>query len=545
MIQPRRKKLIAVAIGVLLGGLPLVGFNLWLGTLLERQGRDDIHVSAQRAIGIIDARLAQVVASLDAAAARAVDSCSPEQTEVLREVAFASAPVKELAVLGPEGQTFCTTLDIALGERADFARGVYIEHLGIAFDVIGQLLARPQFLRVRRQADNGNWLAALVPVDLLLPLTASHGGPFSAWVVLSLQDGSFVAEGGSPIPSAAPVSDVLSAMAKSNRFNITVATTMAKNAYGRGNLWLVGSVVNALVVLGVVALAFPIMRRKPMQPNGEVERALAANEFIPYYQPIVDITSAKLLGAEVLVRWRKPDGSVIAPGAFIPLLEQSGLIMEMTHRLMWHVREELGPAYGRRPHLSVSFNLTAAHFVNDAVVAELKTMFGGASLRLSQIVLELTERQPLRNMTTTRRVIAALQGLGCRVALDDVGTGHSGLSSILKLGVDIIKIDKLFIDSIGNERNSATIVETLVDLARNMRMHVIAEGVEDFQQVTELRARGISAAQGYLFAPPLPGSAFLALLEAIDPLPVAGSATAAGAGPASIVNLVDLHRLSA
>jgi EAL domain-containing protein (putative c-di-GMP-specific phosphodiesterase class I) len=121
------------------------------------------------------------------------------------------------------------------------------------------------------------------------------------------------------------------------------------------------------------------------------------------------------------------------------------------------------------------------------------------------------------NLATTRRVIAALQGLGCKVALDDVGTGHSGLSSILKLGVDIIKIDKLFVDSIGIEHNSATIVETLVDLARNMRMEVVAEGVERFEQIVDLRNRGIRAAQGYVFAPPLPASAFLRLVEAIEP----------------------------
>ena len=130
----------------------------------------------------------------------------------------------------------------------------------------------------------------------------------------------------------------------------------------------------------------------------------------------------------------------------------------------------------------------------------------------------MTERQPLENLTETRRVIAALQGLGVQVAIDDVGTGHSGLSYMLKLGVDIIKIDKMFIDSLGTDRNSNTIIETLIDLAQNMRMEIIAEGVESFEQVVHLRELGIRAAQGYVFSPPLPGSAFLQLVEAIDPL---------------------------
>ena len=134
-------------------------------------------------------------------------------------------------------------------------------------------------------------------------------------------------------------------------------------------------------------------------------------------------------------------------------------------------------------------------------------------------MLEVTERDPIENFTETRQTIAALQGLGVRIAIDDVGTGHSGLSYMLKLGVDIIKIDKMFVDAIGTDRNATTIVETLIDLAHNMRMDIVAEGVENFEQVMYLRDRGIRQAQGYVFAPPLPGSSFLQLIEAIDPLP--------------------------
>ena len=150
----------------------------------------------------------------------------------------------------------------------------------------------------------------------------------------------------------------------------------------------------------------------------------------------------------------------------------------------------------------------------------MRNIFAGTPIKLSQVVLEVTERDPIENFAATRQTIAALQGLGVRIAIDDVGTGHSGLSYMLKLGVDIIKIDKIFVDAIGTDRNSNTIVETLVDLAHNMRMDVVAEGVETFEQVMYLRDLGVRSAQGYVFAPPLPGSAFLQLVEAIDPLPV-------------------------
>jgi sensor c-di-GMP phosphodiesterase-like protein len=203
---------------------------------------------------------------------------------------------------------------------------------------------------------------------------------------------------------------------------------------------------------------------------------------------------------------------------FIPLAESSGLIIDITRALMRRVIQEAGAVLGQRPHLKIGFNLTAQHFANEEIVDDVRNIFSNKSpLRLSQIVLEVTERQPIENLTETRRIVAALQGLGVKVAIDDVGTGHSGLSYMLKLGVDIIKIDKMFIDAIGTDRNSNTIIETLIDLAQNMRMEVVAEGVESFEQVVHLRDIGIRAAQGFVFSPPLPTSAFLQLVETIDP----------------------------
>ena len=103
-----------------------------------------------------------------------------------------------------------------------------------------------------------------------------------------------------------------------------------------------------------------------------------------------------------------------------------------------------------------------------------------------------------------------------KVAIDDVGTGHGGLSYLMKLGVDIIKIDKMFVDAIGTERYSQTIIETLVELGRSMKMEVIAEGVETFEQVSYLQQKGVTEGQGYVFAPPLPANSYLALVEAME-----------------------------
>ena len=323
---------------------------------------------------------------------------------------------------------------------------------------------------------------------------------------------------------------------------MTAALRQQGTIAGRNDLRRIGIVVSAGFALAVLTCALFFPWRQRHKPIADVEAALIAGEFIPYYQPIIDIKNGKLLGAEVLVRWRKRDGSIVAPGVFIPLVESSGLILDLTRALMRQVCVELGAAIGARPQMYITFNIAPRHFDNAMVLNDVGAIFDGSQIRLSQIVLEITERFEIQNLNATRRVIAALQGLGCRVALDEVGTGHNGLSYILKLGVDIIKIDKLFVEAVQTGRQAQAIIQTLVGLARDLRMQIVAEGVERIDQVEYLREHGISAAQGYVFAPPLPGSAFATLIEAINPI-AADSKEAAGQNAKDAVSV--LGRLSA
>jgi sensor c-di-GMP phosphodiesterase-like protein len=321
--------------------------------------------------------------------------------------------------------------------------------------------------------------------------------------------------------------DAFVATRRSDRLGMVATITLPRAALNAEAERLRGQATAfaAAILVAFFALAVFIPWRRSHDPLGEFEQAIAANEFVPYYQPVVDIRSGRLRGAEVLVRWRKADGSLVFPSAFIPLAESSGLIVPLTRALMRRVCDEIGEMIACRPDLKISFNLAAPHFADDRIVAEVRDIFGPSCLPLRQVVLEVTERQPLENLAAARRIIAGLQELGCGVAIDDVGTGHGGLSYILKLGADTIKIDKLFIDSIDSEHHSTTILETLVDLARSMRMDVVAEGVENFEQVLKLRDLGILAAQGHVFSPPLPTSSFMQLVEAIAPVQRAGAET--------------------
>jgi sensor c-di-GMP phosphodiesterase-like protein len=276
---------------------------------------------------------------------------------------------------------------------------------------------------------------------------------------------------------------------------------------------LMGTVVNAVIACALLAIGFLVPWRQRNNPVVEMERALKAGEFIPYYQPVFDITTGHMSGCEVLMRWKKPDGTTVSPAIFIPLAESSGLIMDMTRNLMRTVCHEFGAVAQKNPHFRFGFNLAAGHFTKDTIVSDVREIFGKSQIALSQVMLEVTERQPLDDLELARSIIKSLQDIGVKIAIDDIGAGHSGLSYVLKLGVDVIKLDKMFVDALGTETSSATIIETLVDLAKNMRLEIIAEGVETFEQVVVLRERGIRRVQGYVFAPPLPGASLLRLMD--------------------------------
>ncbi|MGB9396274.1 MAG: EAL domain-containing protein [Pseudolabrys sp.] len=525
-----RRNIFAIVVGALLAGVPLIGFNIWLEGLIDRQGEAEVGTSARRAIALAEARVKDAVGALDGLAARGVDSCDPAHIEAMRYAAFITIPVKEIAVVGPDAETLCTHLGLPLGERTMLSSELLVGAAGYWFDII-KLATGERMVRLRRQVGaSPNAVAALVPTTLFLPQVSTRGGPFNGYARIMTRQGTIIGEiGGRPREDVGPnfVADIKSDVFG---FDVEILSSRTRFAAEHADLKWFGFFAAGVIMIFVTGLVALIPQRTPRNPVAEIEKAIEAGEFVPYYQPIVDISTGKLRGAEVLVRWRKPDGTLVLPGAFIPLMESSDLIHDLTRTLMQKVCIEAGPAIGRRPDLKISFNFAGKLFTEPTIVKDVRDIFANSSIKFSQVVLEVTERDPIENFTETRQIIAALQGLGVRIAIDDVGTGHSGLSYMLKLGVDIIKIDKMFVDAIGTDRNSTTIVETLVDLARNMRMDVVAEGVENFEQVMHLRTLGVRLAQGYVFAPPLPGSSFLQLVEAIDPLQPAATDSTAPSG---------------
>jgi len=372
-------------------------------------------------------------------------------------------------------------------------------------------------LRLRLDRQGARTLAGLIPVGALLFDAVPPERRSSQRVRLVLENG----DAGQQIDGQDrrfEYGQSLMADVRSARFPVALVAEYSRAAVAEqyDDVFLVARLVPTIISFFLILFSWLSIRRNRTDPTSALGQALDAGDIVPFFQPIVDLRTGRLRAAEVLARWRRPDGSVVMPADFIPVAEKSGQIFELTRILMRRARDEVGPAFALRPSLRLSFNLCAGHFADASIVGDVKQIFTGSQISFKQLVFEVTEREPLPDLAEARRVISFLQGLGCRVAIDDYGTGHGGMSYLLKLGVDSIKIDKMFVDAISTERYSQTIIETLVDLARNMRMEIVAEGVETFEQVEFLRGKGIGIAQGFLFAPPLPASSFLALVEAME-----------------------------
>jgi sensor c-di-GMP phosphodiesterase-like protein len=197
---------------------------------------------------------------------------------------------------------------------------------------------------------------------------------------------------------------------------------------------------------------------------------------------------------------------------FIPLAEQSGRIRGMTWQILAIALKELNEHLRQNKQFKLSFNVVPSHLMSEGFVEMLRKVVAEAMVSTRQVVIEITERHELQDLGKAAEIVRELRELGFKVAIDDVGVGHSGLSHLKALGANTMKIDKFFVDTIKDESTSR-IVETLVRLAKDLQMTVVAEGIETEQQVQSLLACGVREGQGYIVSPPLPCARFIELIE--------------------------------
>lgn len=235
-----------------------------------------------------------------------------------------------------------------------------------------------------------------------------------------------------------------------------------------------------------------------------LRRALEGGEFVLHYQPQVDVNSRQLVGVEALIRWRHRDAGLVPPVDFIPLAEDAGLIAPIGEWVLRAACLESQRWVGAAAPLRVSVNLSAYQFRRESLSRVVSDALSETGLQPERLCLELTESSIMVNAESAVGTLNELKEIGVRVAIDDFGTGYSSLGYLKRLPIDILKIDKSFVRDTPSDPDGASLVKAIITLAHNLRLRVIAEGVETEEQLEFLRTLRCDEAQGYLFSKPLP-----------------------------------------
>jgi diguanylate cyclase (GGDEF)-like protein/PAS domain S-box-containing protein len=244
-----------------------------------------------------------------------------------------------------------------------------------------------------------------------------------------------------------------------------------------------------------------------------LRNAVERGEFVLHYQPQVDLRTGKVIGAEALIRWQHPELGMVAPVRFIGLAEETGLIVPIGR---WIIRTacEHNVAWQRAgfDRLRIAVNLSARQFSQPDLVQSIADVLANTGLAAHDLEIELTEGLVMTDVENAIGILRDLKALGVQLAIDDFGTGYSSLSYLKRFPIDVLKIDRSFVNDIAESPDDATIVLSIISLAHNLRLHVIAEGVETEAQLTYLQKHGCDEMQGYYFSRPLPAEEFTQLL---------------------------------
>jgi sensor c-di-GMP phosphodiesterase-like protein len=483
-----------------------------LGKQRIKQLRELADVALRRTEVAIDSG----AATLDEVARHGPMNCDPAALQAIRLQVYQHSAVKDIRAVNRDGSVVCSayseTLEFDNGwvDRPDMLRSGDGHLLLFRVDQINGVA-----LGALRDVDDKNSLVAILAIDPSLFDVMPAELRAHSEVLLELGNSLNVGQFG--LNAASGLANPFDLSTTSRRYPLRATIRIEAAALQR---WNSEAYWPAMLLAGGLGLAFGFLlaraAAKPDGPIADLDRALAADEFKPFFQPTFDLRSGAIVGCEVLARWVRADGTIVPPMSFIPLAESSGRIEQMTWQILTTALRELHPRLRHDRAFKLSLNVVPRHLLSAGFIDQLRRVVFEEKVSPRQVVLEVTERDELSDLARAAAVVAELREHGFRVAIDDVGVGHSGLSLIKGLGANTIKIDKIFVDTITREASAATIVEMLVRLARELKMTVVAEGIETPDQMSALVACGVEQGQGYLVSPPLPFARFDLLVQQLQ-----------------------------
>ena len=273
-----------------------------------------------------------------------------------------------------------------------------------------------------------------------------------------------------------------------------------------------------------------------LERSAELQRAVDDHEFVLHYQPIVSLDGGDLIAVEALVRWQHPRRGLLAPSEFIPLAEETGLIIPIGG---WVLEEACRKARGwQRSHalagkLRMSVNISARHFQHEGLIEDVSAALEVSGLDPACLVLEITESVLVQDAESVISRMLELKAVGVAFAVDDFGTGYSSLSYLKRFPIDILKVDKSFVDDVGESAKAAALAKAIVQLGNSLNLDTVAEGIEKAQQFDGLRSLGCMYGQGYFFARPVPADGMDQLIPLMASGALVARAKAASEDPAA------------
>jgi EAL domain-containing protein (putative c-di-GMP-specific phosphodiesterase class I) len=256
---------------------------------------------------------------------------------------------------------------------------------------------------------------------------------------------------------------------------------------------------------------------------GELREAIATDQLVLYYQPVIELASGKIEGVEALVRWKHPKRGLIMPDEFIPIAEETGLISELGNWVLKNSVEQLrrwrsSPETGRH-NFDMRINVSAADLQRLEFIEDVRDALTAANLEPGLLVLELTESDIIKGNELDRYTLASLRKLGVGLEIDDFGTGYSSISYLRRLPVDRVKVDRTLLTALGSDPAQPALIAAILQLIRACGLEAVWEGVENAEQAEHLRNTGCVSGQGYYFSRPLPAADFTERLAVQDVWP--------------------------
>jgi sensor c-di-GMP phosphodiesterase-like protein len=511
-----RPWLLAVLAAVLSAALLLAGSFGWAVHQARQQESAQMNAQGERFLARLEQLFGQLRTGLDQLEAQPLRDCSPEMVDRLREVNARFRFIYEAAFVTRDHVCSSWTRQSMIGKlRAPDIRGpTYDYWLNTSTqpddNLASLMLGRGDF-RVSTSRGHLTDVVDLPPGGSLV-VVLDNGtkavpvlGPTQVWPPT---------ENWSPtsVETLITTEDQLiyRMPTQSPEYQLVLITPRSGLQQKVAGAWWLLVPASVLMALCIGALVLQRIRQR-LSLGGELHGALRRGELKVLYQPIFDLNTRLCVGAEALVRWRRPDGTLTSPDLFIPLAENTGQIRQITDFVLQQLLEQLGQLLRANPHLYISVNLAACDVMAPRIGRVTARLLAVHRVAPRQIAFEVTERG-LIDVVVARNHLQALRDKGHQVLIDDFGTGYCSLAYLQTLPVDCLKIDKAFIDALGHDAASSGVAPHIIRMAHALQLRVIAEGIEFESQALLLKSEGVIYGQGWLFARPLSAAKFTELV---------------------------------